>query len=181
MWVSNINRARLGPVIHIIGERPLVNSDGLRGEVWAHKTSLALPLFIDVPVPSKKSERSCICELGVSILSLSTTLIFDFDTNFKLPPYWKHFTIPFNKSSSLQFLFRLFTKSPFLNYEVKQKTFFGRYRHLVLISVLLHTYRWQKVELATGLLLNSDYYFSNMSYDAWLTFYSHDGTILLVV
>jgi hypothetical protein len=40
--------------------------------------------------------------------------------------------IPFNKSSSLQFLFRLFTKSPFLNYEVKQKTFFGRYRHLVL-------------------------------------------------
>ena len=30
----------------------------MRGDVWSHKTSLALPLFIKVPVPSKKSERS---------------------------------------------------------------------------------------------------------------------------
>ena len=34
----------------------------------AHKTSLTPPLFIEVPVPSQESERSCICVLEVSIL-----------------------------------------------------------------------------------------------------------------
>ena len=29
----------------------------LRGEVWAHKTSLTLPLCIEVPVPSQESEQ----------------------------------------------------------------------------------------------------------------------------
>jgi hypothetical protein len=29
----------------------------LRGEVWAHKTNLTLPLFIEVPVPRQESER----------------------------------------------------------------------------------------------------------------------------
>lgn len=32
--------------------------------------------FIKVYVPFQKSERSCICVVGVSILSLSTILIF---------------------------------------------------------------------------------------------------------
>jgi hypothetical protein len=50
----------------------------LRGEVWANKTSLTPPLLIEVPVPSMESERACICVLGVSILPLSTILIFDF-------------------------------------------------------------------------------------------------------
>jgi hypothetical protein len=27
-----------------------------REEVWAHKTSLTLPLFIEEPIPSQKSE-----------------------------------------------------------------------------------------------------------------------------
>jgi len=33
----------------------------------AHKTSLTLPLFIEVPVPSQESERSCmyICARGM--------------------------------------------------------------------------------------------------------------------
>jgi len=48
-----------------------------RGEFWSHKTSLTLPLFIEVPVPSQESERSCICVLGVSILPLSTILILE--------------------------------------------------------------------------------------------------------
>ena len=34
--------------------------------------------FIKVYVPFQKSERSCICVVGVSILSLSTILIFYF-------------------------------------------------------------------------------------------------------
>ena len=41
-------------------------------EVWTHKDNLAPPYFIEVSVPSQKSERACICVLGVSIL------IFDF-------------------------------------------------------------------------------------------------------
>ena len=47
-------------------------------EVWAKKTSLTLPLFIEVPVPRQENEWSCICVLGVLILPLSTILIFDF-------------------------------------------------------------------------------------------------------
>ena len=51
----------------------------LSGKVWApKKTSLTPPLLIEVPVPRQESEPSCICVLGVSILSLSTILIFDF-------------------------------------------------------------------------------------------------------
>ena len=44
----------------------------LRVEVWAHKASLTLPLFIGVPVPSQESEWSCIWVLGVYIFPLST-------------------------------------------------------------------------------------------------------------
>jgi len=33
----------------------------LRGQVWVDKTILSLQLFIEVPVPSHGSERSCIC------------------------------------------------------------------------------------------------------------------------
>jgi hypothetical protein len=32
-----------------------------RGDVWDHKISLTLPLFIEVPVPIQENERSCIC------------------------------------------------------------------------------------------------------------------------
>ena len=38
----------------------------LRGEVWANKTSLTPPHFIEVAGPSQERERSCICVLGVS-------------------------------------------------------------------------------------------------------------------
>jgi hypothetical protein len=38
-----------------------------RREAWVHKASFTLPLFIEVPVPSLESKRSCICVLGVSI------------------------------------------------------------------------------------------------------------------
>jgi hypothetical protein len=38
-----------------------------RGEVWAHRTSLTLPLFIEVLAPSQ--ERSCLCVVGVDFNS----------------------------------------------------------------------------------------------------------------
>jgi len=44
----------------------------IRGEVWAHKTSLTPPLFIDAPVPNQESVRLYICAIGVSILAFST-------------------------------------------------------------------------------------------------------------
>ena len=57
----------------------------LRGEVWAHKTSLTLPLVTEVPVPSQESELSYIRVFMVSIFPLSTILIFDFET---VPTAW---------------------------------------------------------------------------------------------
>jgi hypothetical protein len=51
-------------------------------EVWAYKIRLTPPLVIEVPVPGRKSERSCICVLGVSILPLH-----DFDIWFWRPFY----------------------------------------------------------------------------------------------
>jgi len=32
--------------------------------IWAHKTSLTPPLFIEVPEPRQEIERSCTCVLG---------------------------------------------------------------------------------------------------------------------
>jgi hypothetical protein len=48
--------------------------------VWVNKTRLTPSHFIEVPVPSPESERSCIDVLRVSNLSYSTILIFDFPT-----------------------------------------------------------------------------------------------------
>lgn len=42
----------------------------MRGEVWGHKTSLILPLFIEVPVACLESEQAFICVLGVLIFPL---------------------------------------------------------------------------------------------------------------
>jgi len=47
-------------------------------EVWALKTSLTQPLYIEVPVPSQESERSCICALGVSILPWILPMLLQF-------------------------------------------------------------------------------------------------------
>ena len=42
----------------------------LRGEVWAHKTSVTPPPFIEVSVTSQEIERSCICVLrGIDFFS----------------------------------------------------------------------------------------------------------------
>jgi hypothetical protein len=53
----------------------------VRVDVWAHNISLTPPLFIEVPIPSQKSARSCICVLRVSILSLFKILIIEFEIN----------------------------------------------------------------------------------------------------
>jgi hypothetical protein len=42
--------------------------------------SLTPSLFIEAFVPSQKSERSCICELGISIFPLCTIVLLVFGT-----------------------------------------------------------------------------------------------------
>jgi hypothetical protein len=66
--------------------------DSLRGEVWARKTSLTLPLFIELPVPSQESAQSCICVLRVSIFPVSRILIFDLGI---VPTVWYFFVFHF--------------------------------------------------------------------------------------
>ena len=65
--------------------------DSLRGEVWARKTSLTLPLFIELPVPSQESAQSCICVLRVSIFPVSRILIFDLGI---VPTVWYFRIVP---------------------------------------------------------------------------------------
>jgi hypothetical protein len=52
-----------------------------RGEVWAHRTSLAPPLLLTCLYQARKvSKLSCIYVLVVSILSPFTNLLLDFRT-----------------------------------------------------------------------------------------------------
>ena len=67
------------------------------GEVWVQKTSLIPPHFIEVPVPSQESKRSCICMLEVSILPLFLRFLNCFDNGI--------FCVFF--SSQLYFIYRL--------------------------------------------------------------------------
>jgi len=39
-------------------------NDKINSEIWDHQYSLTPPLYIEVPVPIKGSERSYICVLG---------------------------------------------------------------------------------------------------------------------
>ena len=50
----------------------------LRGDAWAHRTSLTPLPFVKVPVPSQESRRLCIYVVKVSILPLSTNLMLNF-------------------------------------------------------------------------------------------------------
>ena len=65
--------------------------DSLRGEVWARKTRLTLPLFIELPVPGQESAQSCICVLRVSIFPVSRILIFDLGI---VPTVWYFRIVP---------------------------------------------------------------------------------------
>jgi len=65
------------------------NAFSLRGEAWAHKTSLTPPLFFKcLSQLNQESEQSCICAFEVSILHLSMILIFDFGI---VPTVWYFF------------------------------------------------------------------------------------------
>jgi len=44
----------------------------------AHKTNLTLPLFIEVPVPSQKSERSCFYDCPIGYWNRSDSVVFVF-------------------------------------------------------------------------------------------------------
>jgi hypothetical protein len=50
----------------------------LRGDIWAHITSLIPPRFIEVPVLIQKSERVTFCVLGYRFFLFMRFLIFYF-------------------------------------------------------------------------------------------------------
>jgi hypothetical protein len=52
-----LNKNKINTILHDC----IIN---LREDAGAHTTSLTLSLFIEMPVPSKESERSHICVLG---------------------------------------------------------------------------------------------------------------------
>ena len=84
-------------------------------ESFVHLTSLSLPPFI---VPIKESQWSCICALGVSILTLSMILIFDFwiwQFSFyeDILKYIKMFVVTSMSMNTLHcFIWQTFSKCP---------------------------------------------------------------------
>ena len=54
--------------------------DRIISQVWTHNLALPRHIVIEAPVSSQKSERLCICMLGVSILPLSAILTLNFVT-----------------------------------------------------------------------------------------------------
>jgi hypothetical protein len=55
--------------------------------MWAHRTSVTPPLFIEVPVQNQESKLSCISVLGVSILHLSQSEGFELTTFVVIDTY----------------------------------------------------------------------------------------------
>jgi hypothetical protein len=52
----------------------------LRGDVWAHKTSLTWPCFIEVPVLRRESDQSCTCGFGYRFYFVATISRLNFET-----------------------------------------------------------------------------------------------------
>ena len=75
---SLVNVRFYGAQLLVICRKHLYDSTISLRKAWAQNASLTTPRLIEVPVPSQESEQSCIFVLRVSILPLSTTLIFDF-------------------------------------------------------------------------------------------------------
>ena len=58
----------------------------LKRKVWAHKTSLTLPLFIEVPVPNQESERSWMYVRGCNRIDFASLYYFDHLFDFGIVP-----------------------------------------------------------------------------------------------
>ena len=104
----------------------------LRGEVCNLKTSIIPPLFIKVNMPSQKSEQSCICLLGVSILPLfkRKCVICYLSLSFLLPLY-------FRSIFNWRFLITPLV-SPNFPY------LFGSYLYVWFLQMKLYKIQWQK-------------------------------------
>ena len=53
-------------------------------------TSLTHPLFTEVPIPIKDSERSCICESGVYIFPFSMIFLLAYGTTLTVYYFWSY-------------------------------------------------------------------------------------------
>ena len=79
----------------------------MRGEVWAHKTSLTLPLFIEMPVPSQESEQSCMCVIGSVFATVSTVFQLNFGTVQTMWYFFFNIQLTLIVSNSVDSNFRL--------------------------------------------------------------------------
>jgi hypothetical protein len=62
--------------------------DKINSEIWAHQSSLNPPLYIEVPVPIKGSERSCMCVWGIDFATF-----YNFLLNFATVPTMCYFFV----------------------------------------------------------------------------------------
>ena len=67
-WQGELKNGKVS--ILLICGKHLHHITSLRGEVWAHRTSLIPPLYIEVPVLSLESEGVYVHVLEVLILSM---------------------------------------------------------------------------------------------------------------
>lgn len=67
--IGNINNAMLKKIIYFYSHMrifgPIMDIYALKGEVWAHKSNLTSPVFIEVP--DQDNEPSCIDVLRLQI------------------------------------------------------------------------------------------------------------------
>ena len=104
----------------------------LRREVWAHKTSLTPPLFIEVPVPSRESDQSCICVLGVWILPLYASFLLNSKTAQTVILFVFHF---------ITHIFHMFIRRKYIRFRVAKFWLLGTLIWMLLSLEIVCTIR----------------------------------------
>ena len=96
----------------------------LRGRFWVHKTSIILPSFIEVPLPSQKNDQSC---MYASARCIDVVSFCDFDIWFWSPTVW-YFRITPTVWYFCIFFFILFT-NVYINYQYC----YGQHDHIYTV------------------------------------------------
>ena len=90
-----------------VGEHWYDCISSIQGEVWAHNNCLTLSHFIEVSEPRQGSDWSPVCVLCVSIVLLSTILIFNYGV---VPTLFYFFIFNFGVVPTLILIYRLALK-----------------------------------------------------------------------
>jgi hypothetical protein len=108
-------------ILRICGKHLNDRIISLRGDVWANKSSLIPPYFIEVPVQYQDSERSChVCVRGIDFASF-----YDFDIWF-----W-------NRADNVVFFVFHFINQPILQIDIQ---YIYIYIYILICESLLFLY-----------------------------------------